>query len=533
MAQRPVREYLLEKIGKVVKLEHPEIEKRGDYSFYTTDKDVMIKEDEVIEKVERVGGFVNIWLKNDVLVNQIDEVIRRGQQYGGSTGGSGKRVIIDYSAPNIAKPFGIGHLRSTIIGQALYNLYKFCGWDVVGDNHLGDWGTQFGKLIFMIKNTDTADYSIDNLEKLYVEFHKHAEWEDEGRKWFKKLEEGDAEAKEIWEKCVKVSMAEFDRIYELLGVKIDAAFGESFYEDMMIGVIEEAKRKGVMHESEGAGVIEIPGIKTPLMLLKSDGGTTYATRDLATLKFRREKWDPDMVIYEVGAEQGLHFEQVFAAANMLGYIKEGERLVHTKHGLYLDMDGKKFATRKGKTIKLEEVLEEAIERARKLGNTDQAQAVGIGAIKYFDLMHSVQSNIVFDWEKMMNLQGNSGPYLQYTHARIESVIRQGGKLMERYNLSNYRVNKEEERVVKMIYRFGEVVEESASRLAPNLLCGYLFELAQRFNTFYNKHSILTPTGAAEEERGRTREFRLAMTKATGIIIRNGLTLLGIEAPGRM
>src|SRR3972149_8922101 len=315
-----------------IKIEHPELEEHGDYSTNIAlimAKDLKQKPRDLAEritakiqnskfKVQVAGaGFINFKLKPEYLVEQLGNMDI-------SQVGKGKTVIVEYSSPNIAKPFGIGHLRSTIIGQALYNIYKFCGWDVVGDNHLGDWGTQFGKLIFMIKNTDTADYSIDNLEKLYVEFHKHAEWEDEGRKWFKKLEEGDAEAKEIWEKCVKVSMAEFDRIYELLGVKIDAAFGESFYEDMMIGVIEEAKRKGVMHESEGAGVIEIPGIKTPLMLLKSDGGTTYATRDLATLKFRREKSDPDMVIYEVGAEQGLHFEQVFAAANMLGYIKRSE-----------------------------------------------------------------------------------------------------------------------------------------------------------------------------------------------------------------
>jgi len=332
------------------------------------------------------------------------------------------------------------------------------------------------------------------------------------RNWFLRLEKGDPVAKELWQKCVDASMAEFDRIYDLLGVKIDNAYGESFYAARWVVVIGEAKKKQVAKISQGAWVIEVPGIKTPLMLVKSDGATTYATRDLATLKFRQEMWNPDLIIYEVGAEQGMHFEQVFGAARRLGYVSEHTKLVHTKHGLYLDTDGKKFATREGKTIKLEEVLDEAIARAKKLGRADEetAKAVGVGAIKYFDLSHNVQSDIVFDWEKVMALEGNSGPYLQYTFARTQSVLNKSQipNLKIQTN-SNIQINDQERTILRYFYRFGEVVEEAAERFAPNLLCNFLFELAQRYNSFYNKHSIL------QAESGSSRELRLLITKAVG------------------
>ncbi|OGC98033.1 arginine--tRNA ligase [Candidatus Amesbacteria bacterium RIFCSPHIGHO2_01_FULL_48_32] len=536
--QKSIRDYLLEKIGKPVKLEHPEREEWGDYAFFAKDGEVEIKSDEVIERVEKVGGFVNIWLQNEWLSNKVSEVIKEGDKYGSTAEGSGKTVVIDYSAPNIAKRFGIGHLRSTIIGQALYNLHQFLGYKVIGDNHLGDWGTQFGKLIYMIKKTGTEDYTIENLEKLYVLFHQEPD-DDGARKWFKKLEDGDVEAKSIWKKCVDVSMAEFERIYQILGVKIDETYGESFYEDIMPEVIREAKERGITSVSEGALVVEVPGFKTPLMLLKSDGGTTYAIRDLATLRFRKGKWSPKMIIYEVGAEQTLHFEQVFAVARMLGYAGGDVKLVHTKHGLYLDADGKKFATRKGKTIKLEEVLEEAIGRARKLGCEEEetAKAVGVGAIKYFDLSHNISSDIVFDWEKVMALEGNSGPYLQYTFARTQSVLSKAStqyltpnpspNLGEGNQRGEVVFNDEERSVLRYLYRFPEVVQEAAVRLAPNLVCNYLYELASKYNTFYNKHSILS---AGSEE---ARNFRIGLTVAVGQILKNGLGLLEIEAPGRM
>ena len=549
-----------------IHLEHPEREEWGDYSFFWGPREKAeeiakkIKPDDIIEKVTVAGGgFVNISIQNEYLVKLLDGLLKQGWEENKYLANNSRRVIIDYSSPNIAKYFGIGHLRSTIIGQALYNIYKKLGFQVIGDNHLGDWGTQFGKLLYMIEENRDTPITLENLEKWYVEFHQRAKEDpgliEEGKKWFLKLEKDDQEARSRWQKCVEVSLAEYDRIYKLLGIKIDYAFGESSYGELMTRVIAEAKDKKIAYESEGAWVIET-GTETPLMLVKSDGGTTYATRDLATIKFRQGKWNPDIYIYEVGAEQALHFTQVFAAAKKLGYVKTGVKMVHTRHGLYLGTDGRKFKTRAGNTVKLEEVFEEAIERAKKLGNSDEAtaQAVGIGALKYFDLMHNVGSDIVFDWEKVMNLEGNSGPYLQYTYARTRSVLAKSQNLD--FNLSSgpspdsgegkvrgeVNLNPEELRVLRWIYRFPEVVEEAAERLAPNLVCNFLFELAQRFNGFYNRHSILGKTSPVSEETpspesgegwGEVRNFRLALTSGVGKVMKEGLELLGIEALERM
>ena len=524
-------------------LEFPENEEFGDYSTNVAmqsggnsrtaaekivvklrlDKDLT----KIVEKIEIAGpGFINFWLKNDTLVDNLKQIDIQKEKYGTADIGNDKTVVIDYSSPNIAKPFGIGHLRSTIIGQALYNFYKFLGYEVVGDNHLGDWGTQFGKLLFMIDKTKTEDFSIENLEKLYVEFHEHPDWEEDGRAWFKRLEDGDSQARKIWQKCVDVSIKEFDRIYSLLGVKIDFTFGESYYEQEMKAILANPKVGKYLSEGEsGTKIVDLTkqGIKTPLMFLKGDGATTYAARDLATIIFRVRKWDPDIIIYEVGTEQTLHFRQIFAAAKLMGLVKEKTELVHTAHGLYLSPGGKKFSTRKGETIKLEEVLNEAVKRAEKLGNKDGkiARQVGLGAVKYFDLMHSVSSSVVFDWEKMMNLEGNSGPYLQYTVARANSVLaRAPGTQNTKYDIQN----DEELAVLRSLTRFSEIIASAAKIYSPNLLCNYLYDLAQKFNTFYNKHRII---GAENEE------FRLLLTTGTGQVLKNGLGLLGIETPERM
>lgn len=478
------------------------------------------------------AGFINFRLSEEELIKNL---VKIDQKYGSSKIGKNKTVVIDYSSPNIAKAFGIGHLRSTIIGQALYNLYKFSGYEVIGDNHLGDWGTQFGKLLYMIKTKKVTDFDIAGLEKLYVEFHQLAKedpgLEDEARLWFKKLEDGDSQAREIWQKCVDVSLAEFERVYRLLGVKIDFAFGESHYEAQMKQLLENPLvLKHVIGGEGGAKIIDLSkeGISTPLMLLKADGGTTYATRDLATIAFRAKKWNPDIIIYEVGAEQALYFKQVFTAARLLGLVNNAVKFIHTAHGLYLAPDGKKFATREGKTVKLEEVLKEAVKRAEKLGDGDKkaARMVGIGAVKYFDLMHSVQSNVVFDWEKMMNLQGNSGPYLQYTVARTNSVLAklktQNSNLKTRTD--NLKPNAEELKILRSLVRFPEIIATSAKNYSPNLLCNYLYDLASKFNSFYNKHRII----GSESEN-----FRLVLTAAVGSILKTGLGLLGIETPEKM
>ena len=491
----------------------------------------------VVGRIEVAApGFINFWLTRGALVNELEKIQKKADRYGQSDLGKGKTVVIDYSSPNIAKPFGIGHLRSTIIGQALYNLYSFLGYEAVGDNHLGDWGTQFGKLLYMIKLKNLADFDIDKLEELYVEFHKLVETdnslEEKAREWFKKLEEGDAIAKSIWQKCVDVSIGEFGRIYDILDVKIDFAFGESYYESEMKQMMEDPKvKKHLTKGEEGALVIDLSkfGINTPLMFFKADGATTYATRDLATIIFRARKWNPDTIIYEVGAEQSLHFQQVFAAARLLGLVKDSVELVHTAHGLYLAPDGKKFSTRKGKTVKLEEVLDEAVKRAKKLGNDSEkvAKEVGIGAIKYYDLMHAVKSNVVFDWEKMMNLEGNSGPYLQYTVARTNSVLAKSPFKGESFKGEYSNLNGEELSVLRSLIRFSEVIVNAAKTYSPNLLCSYLYDLAKKYNGFYNKHRILGIEDKNDES------FRVVLTEATGQVLKNGLKLLGIQTPERM
>ena len=503
----------LQKILGDVKLEHPNLEQFGDYSFWGQ-RPVIGDWGSVISEINEINGFVNIKLNPDYLVFQLPQLTQLPQL------GQGQTVIVEYSSPNIAKHFGIGHLRSTIIGQAIYNLHQSLGYKVIGDNHLGDWGTQFGKLLYMINRYRETDFDIDRLEQWYVEFHTLAkedpELEAEARKWFKKLEDGDKVVRKLWEKCISASMREFSRIYKLLAVNIDNAYGESFYEKLMSEVVEGAKNKGIAFESQGALVIDT-GHESPLMLLKSDGATTYATRDLATILYRMRQFEPHKIIYEVGVEQTLYFKQVFMAAKKLGYVSDKVELVHVSHGLYLAPDGKKFSTRSGNTARLEDILKEAIHRAKG------SKEVGIGAIKYFDLLHSLQGNIVFNWEKLMAMQGNSGPYLQYTYARIMSVLRKDNS-RRLSSLPSDELNFEELSILRHIYKFPEVIIEAAGRYSPNLLCNFLFELAQRFNTFYNKHSILS---------GDNTEFRLLLTKSVGEVLEKGLNLLGIATPEKM
>lgn len=562
------------KIRQKAVFEHPENPEFGDYS---TNIALRIKKPEftnpfdlankIVNTWRSLGlpdwlgkvsvappGFINLWLKEDVLISQLSEVLRQKDGFGKQTLGKGKTVVVDYSSPNIAKPFGIGHLRSTIIGQALYNLYKFLGFKVVGDNHLGDWGTQFGKLIVAIKKwtkKPVAKLTVAELEKLYVKFHAEAEknpkLEDEARAWFKKLEEGDIETKKIWKACVDVSLKEFDRIYKLLEIKIDVIHGESFYQDKMDEVISEAKKKGIAKESQGALIIPLAGISAPLMLLKSDGATTYETRELATIKYRKKRWNPYLSIWEVGADQKFHFQQSFAAAEMLGYARLAEdgksrqgkmsQFVHIPHGLIRWTHGK-FSTRKGDTIHLEDVLDEAIKRAEKIISESEtsrgfskkeqkkvAEAVGVGAVVYFDLSHQPTTDIIFDWEKIFVLEGNSGPYLQYTYARCQSVLR---KSQNNWKLEtgNWKLEPEELSILRTLYKFPEVVQSAAEAFSPNLLANFLFDLAQKYNLFYQKHPILKSAKVI-------RELRLALTASTTQVLKNGLTLLGIKTLEKM
>lgn len=543
-------------------IEHPADESHGDYS---TNVAMMLAEQEgnnpreladkikgeleenkklleIIERIEVAGaGFINFYLKNRWLVERTNEVIDRGEGYGAGDAGEGKLAIVEYSSPNIAKPFTVGHLRSTIIGAAIANLLEATGWEVMRDNHLGDWGTQFGKQIYAIKawgdqeKIAKSDNPVHELVKLYVKFHVEAKkdpgLDDKAREWFKRLEDGDQEARELWKKCVDWSWMEFEKIYKILGVSFYSEFdsgkglGEAFFEDKMDEVIEELEEKKMLKEGEdGAKLVFFPNDKyPPIMILKKDGATLYATRDLATDKYRKNKYNPDLIINEVGAEQTLYFRQIYEIEKVLGWYSENQR-VHVGHGHYRFPDGK-MSTRKGNVIWLSDVLSEAKVRATKLADGDEkvGGVVGIGALKWNELKGNAKREIVFDWDEVLNMQGNSGPYVQYTYARTQSVLRKAGDVRGDVKVDD--LNSEEELIMRWLYRYPEVVSNAAREFSPNKVANYIYELASRYNTFYNQHKIL--------DSGGFIELRLLLTKAVGQVLKNGLGILGIDAPIRM
>jgi len=535
MIKNKISDYLKEK-GTNTKLEHPSVEKFGDYAVRG---EIDISKLNIIEKVDKVGAFNNLWIKQEILVDEAELILNDKYKTDLAKIGHSKTVVIDYSAPNIAKPFGIGHLRSTNIGQALYNIYQTLGWKCIGDNHMGDWGTQFGKMITAIiryqmsdlrfqlkdKNKNLEEFSINDLEKLYISFHSAAEVDETlnntAREWFAKLEKGDDEAKKIWQECVDISLSEFNRVYELLNVKIDNAYGEAFYLPMLPEIVKMFRDKKMTKISEKAEIVELPNLP-PIILLKSDEATTYFTRDLATIKFRVEKWNPDLFIYEVGSEQNLYFKQVFAAAKMVGWDKD---YVHIGHGMIRWKDGK-FSTRKGDTIHLSDVIDKAIDMAKSMApenDNESIMKVAIGAVKFNDLASDPKKDVVFDWDRVMSMEGNSAPYLQYTYARCKSVI---GKITDnRAQITeNVRFDENELPLLRYFYIFEEKIIEAGERYSPAVLAEYLLNLARKYNEFYGKCRIV---GEPEETR------RVFLTQVTAKIIKDGLTILGIETLEKM
>ncbi len=503
-----------------------------------------------LEKIEVVKpGFINCWITKEELLNNLINIVK-GDGEIIPQNGEGREVVIEYSSPNIAKPFTIGHLRSTIIGDAVANLLEAIGWKVHRDNHLGDWGTQFGKQIYAIKTwgneeeIENSEHPMKILVDLYVKFHEEAEknpkLEDEAREWFKKLENGDEEARRLWQKCVDWSWKEFDRIYNELGVRFTEndgkGYGESFFDDKMAPVVSELEEKGLLKESEGAKLVFFPQDKyPPLMIMKKDGTTLYATRDLATDKFRVDQYGKDItIINEVGSEQSLYFQQLFETEQLLGWVKKEQR-IHIKHGLYRFKD-ERMSTRTGNVVWLDDVLEEAVDRAKKLGedvSNETAKAVGVGAIKWNDLKREAKQDILFDWDDLLTMQGNSGPYLQYTFARTQSILRKAetvnfksDSIGFKFQSSEITLQSEERDLLRLLTRFADTVGEAAEKYAPQLVASYLFDLAQAYNLFYQKFPIL-------KKEESVRNFRLSLTAATGQVIKQGLSLLGIESPERM
>jgi len=497
------------------------------------EKILQMPEAAMFERIEIAGpGFLNFYLSEKTFEKELSLLLRTGSKYGSSVIGKGKTVVVDYSAPNIAKPMSVGHLRSTVIGAALINLLRFQGYRVISDNHLGDWGTQFGSLIYAYKHwSDKKEFKknpIDHLVSLYIRFHKESQDNEvlmsSAREETAKLQKGDLENTKLWRLFVKVSLKEFDKTYKRLGVKFDVSLGESFYQSMLDGVVADAMEKGIARKEEGAIKVffdeaDLP----PTVIEKSDGSHLYATTDLATIKYRMKRWNPAKILYVIANEQALHMAQIFEATRIMNYAP-GVELSHIKFGMMLGASGKKFSTRKGEFIKLEELLDKAKEAAAEI-NPDSAEKVGVGAVKYYDLSHYRLSDIVFDWDAMLNLKGNSAPYLQYTYSRLKSIKRKAKGISPKLDMSLLKTDMEK-RVIETLIHFPDAARYAAEKYEPNHLADYLFKTANALNAFYETSPIIT----ADK---KTASARLAVTVAGTTVIKNGLSLLGIETVEKM
>ena len=500
----------------------------------------------LIEKVEIVGGYINFYINKESLAREvIKEFDLKKEKYGSSNEGENKNVVIDYSSPNIAKPFHIGHLRSTVIGQSLYNIYKFLGYNSIGINHLGDWGTQFGKLIEGYKRWG-KEYNIDKnpideLTKLYVRINEECKKDEsvleECRKNFKKLEDGDKTCVELWKKFREVSLKEFQRIYDILGTKFESVCGESFYTDKMPEIVEMLEKSGKLIESQGAKVVDLEEKNMPpCIIIKSNKSTTYETRDLAAILYRARTYDFCKAIYVTSYEQILHFEQIFEVAKLLDMDeKYKENLVHVPFGMVRLKEGK-MSTREGNIIKLEDLLNEAVSRVEKIieeknpeleNKKEIAKKVGIGAVIFNDLSNSRIKDEIFDWDTMLNFNGETGPYVQYIYVRTKSVLNKAGYIpkIEDVKIDNL-LDKSSMEVLKLIYSFNEIVKLSISKNEPYIIARFLIDLAKAYSVFYTENQIMI-------ENTEIKDARIYLTYMVNVVLETGANLLGIQMPERM
>ncbi len=496
-----------------------------------------------LSRVESVKGYLNFFLDRALLVESVlAPVMEQGGRYGSSDMGGGRTVCIDYSSINIAKRFHIGHLPSTVLGHALYRLNNFMGYKSVGINHLGDWGTQFGKMIAAYKRWGSREMveegGVDALSSLYVRFHAEAEenkaLEDEGRAWFKKIEDNDEEAMSIFSWFKEITLKDAMKTYDLLGISFDSYAGESFYNDKMDRVIDELEAKGLLVESEGAKVVRLDDYQMPpCMILKKDGATLYATRDIAAALYRKDTYDFAKCLYVVAYQQNLHFKQWFKVIELMGYDWY-PTLEHVAFGM-VSFEGQTLSTRKGRVVYLDDLLQGALEKARAiieeknpdLPNKDEvARQVGIGAVVFTALFNNRIKDIDFWWDRALNFDGETGPYVQYTYARCCSLLRKGGY---QPGPCDYSLLTDDEALalVKVLEAFPQVVEEACRRNEPYLLTRHMVALAQAFNRYYIEHRIL------EEQDEAGNHARLTLTAAARQVIKTGLWLLGIEAPEQM
>ncbi len=497
-----------------------------------------------IEKIEVINAYINFYIDKSIFIKEILlKVFDEKENYGKSDYGGGGNIVIDYSSPNVAKPFHIGHLRSTVIGNALYNIFNSVGYKSVGINHLGDWGTQFGKLIVAYKNWgDKASVEKDDIKELsriYVKFHEEAEknpeLDEEARGWLVKMQQGDKEALDLWKWFVDISMKEFNRIYDRLNIKFDSYKGESFYNDKMDAVVDEIREKGLLTESEGAMIVDLSRFDMPpCLILRRDGGTLYPTRDISAAIYRKNTYDFDKCVYVTALDQNLHFAQWFKVIELLGYDWSCD-LVHVPFGLVSLGDGK-LSTRSGHVVLMEDILNSAVEKAGAIieeKNPDlynkekTAEDVGIGAVIFNDLYNSRIKNVVFDLQKMLNFDGETGPYVQYTHARACSILRKADISEVDFDIDfSLLCDEASVDVCRALAEYPKKLIDAAEKYEPYIVTRHIVALCQAFNKFYHDNSILGSDG-------EVRKARIALTYGVKTVISSGLSILGINAPEEM
>ena len=508
-----------------------------------------IGEADLFEKVEQVNAYVNMFISKEAMVKDtVTEVLSKGEDFGRSDLGQKKKVIVEYSSPNIAKPFHIGHIRSTVIGNSLYKIYDCLGYDVFRINHLGDYGTQFGKMICAYRHwgnkEDVIKEPIKTLLSYYTKFHveaeEHPELNDEARAIFARLEKQEPEEVELWQWFRDESLKEFTRVYDMLGISFDSYNGESFYSDKMPRFVNELKEKGLLQESQGANVVDLEeyGLGTAL-ITKSDGSTLYITRDIAAAVYRKETYDFYKNIYVVASQQNLHFQQWFKIVELLGY-DWAKDCVHVPFGL-VSLEEGTMSTRHGRVVFLEDVLNKAVEKTKEIileknadaENVDEiAKEVGIGAVMFQELSNNRIKDYTFKWDKVLNFDGETGPYVQYTHARCASVLRKAGddvvaKVQDAENIDySYLCSESAYELVKLLYKFPAVIVDAGEKYEPSIVTRHIVDMAQGFNKFYHDEHILVEN---EDEK----VAKVALVLAAKNAIKNGLALLGIKSPERM
>lgn len=565
-----IGEIISNEIGEIENLdvasliEVPTDEKMGDYAFpcfrlakeFRKAPDAIaaeiaekLQKNPMFESVENVNAYVNIKIKRtDFIKDVIEDAVLKGDSFTKSNEGEEKKVLVDYSSPNIAKPFHIGHIRSTVIGNALYLIYKNLGYDVVRINHLGDYGTQFGKMIVAYRKwgnkEDVQREPIKTLLSYYTKFHEEAgknpELDEEARRVFVKLENGEAEEVALWKWFKEESLKEFEKVYKMLNIQFDSYAGESFYSDKIPAAVAQLEEKGLLKESQNSIIVDLDQFGlAPALVKKSDGSTLYITRDIAAALYRKDTYDFYKCLYVVASQQDLHFKQLFKVMELMGN-QWAQNCIHVQFGMVSLAEGT-LSTRKGRVVFLEDVLNKAVEKTREVvvekgvvsENIDRvAEEVGIGAVVFNELAHNRIKDYTFDWDKVLNFEGETGPYVQYTHARSCSLLRKAGKDMvsKAKNLDNIDYEKLTSNTMyelaKLIHNMPEVIKEAADRYEPSVITRHVVKIAQGFNRFYNEERILQgdATGTVS---------RLTLVIATKNAIKNGLALLGIKAPERM